>query len=525
MYPATKKDYVMSLKQFEFSANGHGDITKFPLERTLIQIDEAHLLVTPDGKVNYTALSENLFRHRANRSPSLWPKLVLHTATTVAASPCDPIRLLNLLVDRSEAWLDFTMNEEKTEPLSDFEMNKKFLDMYVMEDGRLNAEGNYKWDALAAGRISYISMYGDRSHFAQLDLVVSDVTLSETQSKNMLCSLKYDASVGKLKCPGVTRKDEVEPDDSTYTQRQNNATKQLLSPNRPQVTKKKGAATSTTIEHTTKHAPSVKQLIDGLVQGVAEDKQKFAALRAAVPANRRNLIPKASKIFLYVCSDNTAATKGLFAFLDHHGFQCLNPIVDKKMQLRTDIIPYRAYIDHTRGMTETFTTTDPQWALKGKHRWDGAMQKHFNASNNDDGARALIFVGSNLHREGISLMNVRKVYVAGAESTTSNLIQAIARAVRYCSSTRLEWIPGHGWTIQVFLQRYLWNSAVVADPNATQVLEDTFAKMLRTMNPHGSKFIRAMDCMTQLISASGVDNGLFGQLNSSGMSKLYEDIE
>ncbi len=144
---------------------------------------------------------------------------------------------------------------------------------------------------------------------------------------------------------------------------------------------------------------------------------------------------------------------------------------------------------------------------------------------NGDGKFAVIIVISTLYREGVSLSDVRRVYIAGAELTRSDLIQSVARAIRLCSSSGLTWDPVHGWIIQIFLQRLLWNSAVRKDPNSKMKLEESLGQMLRAINPYGPKFYKAMDYMTDLLSGSGVDKLLFNALNSAGANAIQLPLE
>lgn len=536
-----------------------GGPADFPLEGAMLQFDEAHRLITPQQELksnevpNYKLLLMELFKHRKDRPVSKWPRVVLHTATPVASAPVDPIRLLNLLVDRKSAWIDF-MFENPTaaellanpdalgEELNSVETNYRFLRDYVNEDGTLNAKGAKKWDTLAAGKISYVSMYGDRNHFPQPDFPMTVVTeeLSEKQTNNILCCLGYK----KTNClAAISIEDEDGGDDddneirelsagtkanastkatkqkskksdkkssradnsikSPFEKKTECALKQAINPR----TEVKGITKIPWIERAKKYAPNVIHLMDEMISGVRKEQVRYSSIRSNAYATGRSIpvdMPFNSKIFLYIahpCREK-AATNMVYGILDENKFECLNP---KDKPFRTDIPPYRAYINHTRGDLG-----------EGKSK---ELRDYYNSKENADGKLALIFCSSSRYREGISLFNVKKVYIAGTEDSEANLVQAVARAVRFCSHDKSLWDPLKGWTLQVYLQRLVWYKALKEDPTSTIKLQESFNKMLQAVNPNGMKFYRCLNQMTRLVGVSGVDMGLFGSLNSSGNDK------
>ena len=507
----------------------------FPLEGALVQIDEAHLVVTGMGEcrgISYPELRDELFRHRKDRPVSKWPRIALHTATPVASYACDVIKLLNLLVAPENAWLDFSRGND-----NDLEAtNNNFLNMYVNDDGTLNAGGMTEWNKLAAGCISYISMYGDRAHFAQTisDVNTTTVRLSLSQSKSALACLSCTSNVPTTsrskksrskKGAAATRKtkktegeeeQEGEEKESETEKTQECVLTQILSPSANR------GKTESVRDYATAHAPNVLGLVDGLAANDTKDRKEFAEL---VNVARSRGLPVASfrmanKIFLYITSKRPKATKMIFELLEDHGYHCLNPVINKTMKIDETKRPYSYYINHTQNMPTAFKSPSATYNEFDGERWPTALRGIFNAKNNFDGKNALIFISSPHYREGISLFGVSKIYVAGTETTVANLIQGVARAVRYCSSVGLPWVEGRGWKVDVYLQKLLWNAAVREDPEAKQKLEESVTDMLRSANPAGKKFYLAITEMQKLVQKTAVDALLFKDINASGESQI-----
>jgi hypothetical protein len=514
-----------------------GGTDNLPMQRAFLQFDEAHLIVRigkqVDDQLDYQELLKELFRHREGIPLHLWPRVVLHTATPVANSPLDPIRLLNLLVDKDSAWLDFMYDKNTNIELNRFEMHKKFFRRYVRPNGELNNAGKAKWNKLAAGRISALNLYGDRSHFAQVDMHIEPVRLSELQTKTILCCLEYNPAVncsqtkqnkneeGETKTNKTKKTKTQNADSDAYGEETDpmlqKALTTLLS---PQLTTKMNK--DPLRKRAAKYAPNVKQLIDELATRDAIDKTEYAAVRAEHRRRGESVtnMPSAAKIFLYVTATKPAASTMILALLESRGYKPLNRVSGGGMKLDLTIKPYKAYINYTVCMTSTFQTDHPPWTDYNNQNWSTALRAIYNHPNNDDGEHCLIFVLSAKEREGISLKNVRKTYVAGAELTSSNLIQGISRAVRYCSSQQLPWDPVKGWVMNVYMQSFLWHEAVRVDPEALQKLEASFGEMLRAVNPHGAQYYKCMEYMDRLMSKSAVDRPLFGKLNDRNVGVI-----
>lgn len=533
VYPKTRGDYIMSLEQMKNLISGDAETfvklgapKELPLTGAFIQIDEAHRAVTAKGElasnqqIDYPLLLETLLKHRDQLPRKDWPVVALHTATPIASYACDVVKLLNLLAPRDEAWMDFMEGHEE-----DLEKtNQVFLDRYINDDGTMNAAGKAKWDKLAAGRISYISMYGDRSHFAQPNVRVVDVTLSAVQTSNALCCLRAEACKAKKKTgkpPAKSKKKKKGGEDdggeSETEAKQECALQEILA---PRATKKTGVSM---VEHASKVAPNVRELVDDLIRRHEADS---AALRGAINTVRASGrpvggMPRSRKIFLYVTSKRPKATRTIFEMLKENGFHCLNESKGSKMSLDTTERPYKYYIDHTKGMSSKFHTTVERYKHLDGMTWSKAMRGIFNDKANADGRYAVLFVSSTLYREGISLRGVSKVYVAGTETSRANLIQGVARAVRFCSAKGLPWTAGKGWSIEVYLQRLLWDkSAKGLDPDVLRDLNDSVTQTLQDANPAGRKFYLSLKGMADLLQASAADKPLFDKFNASGESKI-----
>jgi hypothetical protein len=86
---------------------------------------------------------------------------------------------------------------------------------------------------------------------------------------------------------------------------------------------------------------------------------------------------------------------------------------------------------------------------QGNREWAQRLAEDFNKPSNSTGKEAAIFLADGSVREGLNLKQVSNVKIVGPVKSRANLIQAVARAFRLCSSDKEDFVPGQGWTINV----------------------------------------------------------------------------
>lgn len=199
-----------SLYNFLLKRNGFSD----PLKRTLIIIDEAHLMLSPTMK-DREKPDVNLLQSWINNSQKTSGKdsvrLLLMSATPITDTPFNYIRLLNLTANKDKEQLP----EEATE------FTKKFLnpDTLLFTKSGETAFGN-----VITKRVSYLNRMRDVSQFAQP--VIKDIKVNIslrpdfTEAENKIEANKTLISVLKENKIGALKKKKEEELDIIYEQKQ-----------------------------------------------------------------------------------------------------------------------------------------------------------------------------------------------------------------------------------------------------------------------------------------------------------------
>ncbi len=499
-----------------------------PFWRTFISIYEVHLFVAPppgsdrSQQVDYVNIRERLFAARAGVPKSDWPVLAVYTATPTVAHPYDIIQILNLLVQKEDAWLDFLKDCESLDPSSGrwtqdhAKMTHNFLDMYVQEDGSLNRAGLRKWNRLAAGRVSAVDAYGDANRFAQVKLQpLKEVRLSEFQTKAMMQCIRDDtggpAGQEAPKTKGRGKKAlEEDLEIEARVLAASPAVEDCFLRNAVGVNSQKKTEDKRAL------VPNVYATVDEIVRQIQKSNQERNSeiVRLARIGQSVYQEPVTSpKILLYVASANQYAYKRTFEALQEAGFLPVNRCRDGTCEMLTGVPAGKGYIDFTSKSAPRSTRNVP----KGFRTWGDFLINYFcDPKTNLDGSKAMIFVLSSFYREGISLSDVKKIFIQGMELTDSHLIQAISRAVRFCKSTGLRWDPQEGYGVEVFIQRLMWgpgvDSNLLKGRGVSVDLNKTFMDVLRKLNPEGEKLHLSMDFMTNLTFKDSVDMLLFNEM-------------
>ena len=146
-----------------------------PFQKTFIVIDEIHKIYSdtlshlekPDPSILKNMVQHSYEMSRKDKNHKSL-KLLLMSATPITEDPMSVVKILNLLLTKSEEFPE------------DFET---FRSMYCMENGLFTDNGARKFMDNTSGLISYIDRTNDISHFAYP--IISDILLkAASQKKN-----------------------------------------------------------------------------------------------------------------------------------------------------------------------------------------------------------------------------------------------------------------------------------------------------------------------------------------------------
>lgn len=136
------------------------------------------------------------------------------------------------------------------------------------------------------------------------------------------------------------------------------------------------------------------------------------------------------------------------------------------------ILKYHGFTDYSRGEgPRRYATWTGEQTMREKDR----IREIFNSTENNDGSRIQIIIGSPAMKEGVSLFRVRQVHVMEPYWNHSRLEQIYGRAVRFCSHKTL---PKKERTVDIYL--YL---AVTADSGITN---GNFRARMHSIRPEKS---------------------------------------
>lgn len=191
------------LYDFMLKRNGFTD----PFKKTLIIIDEAHLMMSPTMKEKEKPdvdLLKKWIRQSYRVSGKDSVRILLMTATPITDNPFNLMKLLNLTSEYD------IPDEEKT-----------FTQGYLNEkDVSFTASGEIKFKSEVTGRISYLNRMKDLRQFAQP--VIHNVNVPISQPEDIvpylekMASLENDIATLKTFKIGDTKKSLVEKIEQSY---------------------------------------------------------------------------------------------------------------------------------------------------------------------------------------------------------------------------------------------------------------------------------------------------------------------
>jgi hypothetical protein len=162
------KPMIMSYRTFtnycdQKNQQGRDDYAKMgddPLRKTLLIIDEAHLLYSPwlysAEQPDILALQNAVWRsYQASGEDSV--RVLLMTATPIVEHPISLLSLLNLLIPDGRT---------RFPHYGQSQWNERFRQMFVGKTGGVSDKGRQLFFERSKGLISYVDLSGDRGKFA-----------------------------------------------------------------------------------------------------------------------------------------------------------------------------------------------------------------------------------------------------------------------------------------------------------------------------------------------------------------------
>jgi superfamily II DNA or RNA helicase len=169
-------------KYYEEMVKRNGE--KDPMRKTLVIIDEAHKIYSPQTvgaeKPNAKIL-ESMIQNSFNVSGDKSVRLLLMTATPFTSDPIEQMWLLNLMRPKADAL-----------PNDFSKISKKWLD----NEGRFTKEGRREYMDAVSGYISYLDRSADARYFAQAH--VNDVLVDMTTMNDENPPKHHDVKIKEL---------------------------------------------------------------------------------------------------------------------------------------------------------------------------------------------------------------------------------------------------------------------------------------------------------------------------------------
>ena len=482
-------------------------------------LDETHRIIAPKADLkdmrntgNMNTLREAFWKAYEELPREQWPYLGLFTATLISANAVDVVLQLNPLVQRENGWLKEFHRDEAVKTakgnLTGERMtlvdktNDAFLNLYFDSNGRFLDDPaiHRRWERLSLGTLSYISMYGDRSHFAKPVFKVQKVTVSKYQAEDLIVALDYDLAEDRLVSSTVAT---IAP----ITKGPGRGGKKM-----PKALKRVRTAAPNVYHIIQEMAKVNDQLKDDLEERMQE---RDPGDDSPVFLNFKKMV--------YVPTASAESARYVIEAMEDAGFRSMNPrkstsASNKSREFRS-VDGYTGFIEFIDLDDDAlFETSDPAFSA---YNGSGLTVKQayleiMNSAENHDGRIALIAVISGQYREGISLNGIKYGVVAGIEVSDEFLEQALARIFRFCSSKTLPLDPdGNGWSIHMLMQNLKWPKEY-----AKLRAKGTIRDAIRASFPNARKFFGAIKFMKEKIREAAMDRKLFEDINATGQIKI-----
>jgi hypothetical protein len=546
------------------------------LRKVFIIIDEAHKLVTHPSDIQLGERPDfHLIREAIwdsyEKSGQDSCRVLLLTATPVVEHPMDAVNLATLLMTRDEVKL---LGFEKYSKLSENgpgginqkdATGKKF-----MQDHWDYKKNTFKYPEkiykLFNGRISYFNYLGDASRFAQPFTINENgvresavtyvpVRLSVAQADLMVRCFKYPQKMtpemGHIVVNGAsgvyhydTKREMLFLDKS-----------RKIATNSRKIDKRKlqlaciGTNSVWPYEVTSVpgHPKLVARNLLGLPKKELNDYLKndrniiresplMYKLLQRILNRKRQAVNQLRQLYMgvardtkfknrmkgykqYIFNDLTGATSQygvqmIQAILESRGYHRVNsrlksgPLIHKSPE---DYMGMMVFDDSVVGGKDGGEATDDE-NTKARER-QRLLLEYFNSDENVDGRECLLFIGSGLFKEGISLKDVRFAHIVGFLSNHADLSQAVARAIRNCSRKRTFYQPNRGWTIDINVYTPTFNPK-----DGSRGLHPL--QLLEAYDPELVVANAAKANMSKLIQSSAYDRLLLDPINKASDDNL-----
>jgi len=464
-----------------------------PMAMKIVLIDEVQKLtaistdITATASGDIMALQELFWRSR-ELSGQEAVRVVCATATPNVDSPIDGVMIANLLVDRDSAVdlrpAGFVAPRPKKvsgggAQISVWQQVKPVLEQNFLSKFTDSATGSIirqrPLEKLLMGRISYLNLVGDKSHFAVRKKVNwVEVYLSAAQEEDIAdcakkhANLKFNPTTGEWKALGppmspanfreCVMKNVNFPENKRSKEGKKLSKKNSTALREISLRKATGGLKRRAFA---RNSPVIESVIDQIDKDYLESTRIMRSLGNLQGNQGRALkqmvfsdLGKNQSSDLFGVDLVAALLRGT---LD---YESITEIVNGAIRMKTPeqlskIPPYKGILVLNKDLLSKGESTSP--AAPGERndaparakRLQRELLSYFNSQENTDGRNVSIVLVDGNYKEGISLSDIGYVQVLGYVDNRADLIQAVARAFRNCRSTNLPWEPGKGARVQV----------------------------------------------------------------------------
>jgi len=410
------------------------DTDEFPLlNNTVIIIDEAHNLITPEES-NYPPVQDSYVVIEALRRANNI-KIVLMTATPFRNHPYEAGLLINMLKHRNDpsAFPEVTLPPQKIlntmvrildKPKSKLLFEETYL--VTKPDGRFLLQNQDDFLSRCKGYVSYFYNEDDLSLFPRkIFMDTQTVVYSETQFQRIQKQMKEDIRKFLNAYP-----------DQRVTCRDKNVLNLCISlrkfSNSPYLT---NSDMMKVIDEKTgeRDLPRFYKIVENIENHVTEGKQFVYSFFETSGINIISYILQRKGWILYTGETLKAYVKNFNPHTIHHTFPPISGGVEST--LSKSLPSHKAFV---------MLNSEDSSVLYNKL----LVMGFFNMKSNRHGTLINLLLANKNYSEGISLKEVRVVHVTEPPTSTALTRQIIARAARFCSHQLLSFPKD--WTLKIY---------------------------------------------------------------------------
>jgi superfamily II DNA or RNA helicase len=397
------------------------------LNNTLVIIDEAHNLITPEDAKYPSVEDANVVVEAVKRAVNI--RILLLTATPLRKEVFELGLLLNMLKSRhEEKFPEITKQKrvgERVIEVVDKKNTQKAFDslFFDMQNDQFLPKNQDIFIRLSKGIVSYFNNELDYSQFPQKIVHENiDVVMSKEQTKKYLTKRKAEILAQKKKNSIITCKNQ---EDAKY------------------------CIASRSSSNTSLH--------------FMKDIQKYIA-----SDDLAEIAPKLEVIVDNIIEHSHIGKQFVYSFFDTAGVNIIARALEKKGWVNMDVREMKKTIKNfspnrirerdwpLNGLEDEFyrpLEKKMSFTVLGSEDNDVEYKKKltlefFNMKSNFKGEYINVLIANKNYSEGITLKDVRTVHVSEPPTSTSLLSQVIGRAARFCSHKNLTF-PGE-WNVTVY---------------------------------------------------------------------------